>query len=117
MRIMLCSILAALLAFSGPSSAAVSFINPPPPSGTTADFGSNPVYTDGSAIEVAWTDTQDNGIPFSVVVLQVDYSNGTQIPGGQVFEYVVRRSACFFLHIRPSRVVHTYLKGPLQTTA
>jgi hypothetical protein len=86
--------LAALLAFSRPASA-VSFINPAPPSGTTRDFGAYPVYTEGSAIHVAWTDTQDNGIPFSVVVLQVDSSNGTEIPSGQAFEYVVRKSTCF----------------------
>lgn len=82
------------LALSGPATA-VSFINPPPPSGlgTTADFQANSVYKAGSAVQVAWTDTQDNGIKFSVVVLQVDYSKGTiNIPGSQAFEYVVRKS-------------------------
>lgn len=95
---MIFPMLAALLlpiAFSVPASA-VSFINPPPPSGlgTRSDFGSNPVYTQGSAVPVAWTDTKDNGIPFSVVVLQVDYSKGeADIPSGQAFEYVIRESA------------------------
>ncbi len=83
-----------LLALSGPATA-VSFINPPPPSGvgTTADFKANPVYKSGSSIQVAWTDTQDNGVKFSVVVLQVNSSKGSiDIPGGQAFEYVVRKS-------------------------
>ena len=83
-----------LLALSGPATA-VSFINPPPPSGvgTTADFKANPVYKAGSSIQVAWTDTQDNDVKFSVVVLQVDYSKGkSDIPGSQAFEYVVRKS-------------------------
>ncbi len=85
----------AFLALSGPASADVSFINPPPPAGLgkTSEFGSNPAYLQDSAISVAWTETGDNDIPFSVVVLQVDYSRGTvDIPGGQAFEYVIRQS-------------------------
>jgi hypothetical protein len=89
----LIQILLAFLTFLLPVSA-VSFINPPPPSGSPGDFGANPVYTEGTAIQVAWTDTADNGIPFSVVVYQVDISRGTDIPSGQAFEYVVRKSAC-----------------------
>ncbi len=88
---MLASLLLPIV-FSVPASA-VSFINPPPSSGLgrTADFDKNPVYHQGSAIEISWSDTADNGIPFSVVVLQVDYSKGTpDIPSGQAFEYVVR---------------------------
>ncbi len=95
-----------LLALSGPATA-VSFINPPPPSGlgTTADFRANPVYKAGSVAQVAWTDTQDNGIRFSVVVLQVDYSKGAiDIPGGQAFEYVVRKSVR--LLASPPRCAH-----------
>src|SRR5689334_6303430 len=85
------SSLAAFLTFLWPVTA-VSFINPPPPSGTTGDFGNNPVYTESTAIQVAWTDTKDNDVKFSVVVFQVDISKGTDIPSDQAFEYVVRKS-------------------------
>ncbi|KAK4120178.1 hypothetical protein N657DRAFT_674322 [Parathielavia appendiculata] len=79
------------LAFSGPALA-VRFTSPPPPlTGTAADFGANPVYAEGSAIEAAWTDTEDNDIPFSVVVYQADSSNG-DIPANQAFEYVVHNA-------------------------
>lgn len=69
---------------------AVEFINPPPASGSR-NFGANPVYTAGSAVQVAWTDTGDTGIPFSIVVYQVDYTDGVTIPADQRFEYVVRK--------------------------
>lgn len=85
------SSLAAFLTFLWPVTA-VSFINPPPPSGTAGDFGSNPVYTESTAIQVAWTDTKDNDVKFSVVVFQVDISKGTDIPSNQAFEYIVRKS-------------------------
>jgi hypothetical protein len=84
------SILAALSA-SFRLALAVKFMNPPPPSpGTDGNFAANPVYPEGSAIEAAWTDTEDNGIPFSVVVYQVDTSS-REIPASQAFEYVVRK--------------------------
>ncbi|KAL2164772.1 hypothetical protein VTH06DRAFT_67 [Thermothelomyces fergusii] len=70
---------------------AVEFISPPPSSGVKS-FGANPVYTIGSAIQVAWTGTGDTGIPFSVVVYQVDYSDGITIPADQAFEYVVHNA-------------------------
>ncbi|KAK4098767.1 hypothetical protein N658DRAFT_488132 [Parathielavia hyrcaniae] len=85
------SVLATLLAFSGPASC-VEFISPPPPSpNTSGNLGANPVYAFGSAIEAAWTDTGDTGIPFSVVVHQVDTSTGA-IPSDQRFEYVVHNA-------------------------
>ncbi|KAJ4306402.1 hypothetical protein N0V88_001202 [Collariella sp. IMI 366227] len=84
------SLCASILAFPWLASA-ISFINPPPPFGDINDFTSNPVYTEGSAITVVWTDTKDTNIPFSVVVYQVDYSNNeVKIPANQNFEYVVR---------------------------
>ncbi|KAL2173412.1 uncharacterized protein P884DRAFT_265010 [Thermothelomyces heterothallicus CBS 202.75] len=87
MRFLVFTILLALSSFVR----AVEFISPPPSSGTT-NLGANPVYTVGSAIQVAWTDTGDTGIPFSVVVYQADCSDGVTIPADQAFEYVVHNA-------------------------
>ncbi|KAK4146060.1 uncharacterized protein C8A04DRAFT_26222 [Dichotomopilus funicola] len=80
-------ILATLLALSQ-LALAIEFLSPPPADGTQ-DLKSNPVYSSGSPLQVVWTDTEDTGIPFSVVVYQVDVSDGITIPPNQAFEYVV----------------------------
>ncbi len=86
-------ILAALVAFSWRATAAVSFVSPPPYLSEDT-MKNNPVYAEGTNVQISWTVTEDSNVPLSLYFYQSNISSDGIIAYSpdQTKEYILRTS-------------------------